>query len=92
MADCKGLKGKALADCKKNNPTWKNFRMANAARNKSEGADTNRPAKKIDSVQYKRGYQMGLKRLKPTAKSHPYGETEFEKMGRWEGQNTKYKK
>lgn len=92
MADCKGLKGKALADCKKNNPTWKNFRMANAARNRSEGADTNRPAKKRDSIEYKRGYQMGLKRLKPTAKSHPYGETEFEKMGRWEGQNTKKKK
>ena len=89
---CKGLKGKALADCKKNNPTWKNFRMANAARNRSEGADTNRPAKKRDSAQYKRGYQMGLKRLKPTAKTNPYGETEFEKMGRWEGQNTKKKK
>ena len=48
--------------------------------------------KKRDSAQYKRGYQMGLKRSKPTAKSHPYGETEFEKMGRWEGQNTKIKK
>lgn len=88
---CKGLKGKALKDCKKNNPTWKNFAMANQARNKAEGLDTKRPAQKRDSVQYKRGYKMGLKRLKPTAKSHPYGETEFEKMGRWEGQNTKIK-
>ena len=89
---CKGLKGKALADCKKKNPTYKNFAMANQARNNAEGADTKRPARKRDSVQYARGYKMGRAGKKPTANSNPYGETEFEKMGRWEGQNTKKKK
>jgi hypothetical protein len=89
---CKGLKGDALKECKKKTPTWKNFAMANQARNRSERADIRRPATKIDSTQYKRGYQMGLKGLKPSAIQKKYqGETEFEKMGRWEGQNVKKK-
>tara|TARA_B110000858_G_C17761267_1_gene454651 strand:- start:1299 stop:1574 length:276 start_codon:yes stop_codon:yes gene_type:complete len=89
---CKGLKGDALKECKKKTPTWKNFAMANQARNNAEGVPTKRPATKIDSTQYKRGFQMGLKRLKPSAVQKKYqGETEFEKMGRWEGQNTKKK-
>ena len=34
---CKGLKGDALKECKKKTPTWKNFAMANQARNNAEG-------------------------------------------------------
>jgi hypothetical protein len=89
---CKGLKGDALKECKKKTPTWKNFAMANQARNNAEGVPTKRPATKRDSTQYKRGFQMGLKGIKPSKMRLKYeGETEFEKMGRWEGQNTKKK-
>lgn len=89
---CKGLKGDALKECKKKTPTWKNFAMANQARNKSIGVDSKRPATKRDSTQYKRGFQMGLKGIKPSKMRLKYeGETEFQKMGRWEGQNTKKK-
>ena len=87
---CKGLVGDALKECQKKTPTWKNFAMANQARNKSEGIPTQRPATKRDSTEYKRGYEMGLKRLKPSSLQKKFqGETEFEKMGRWEGQNKK---
>jgi len=90
---CKGLKGKKLAECKKNTPTYVNFALANQARNNSEGVDTKRPATKRDSTQYKRGFKMGLKGLtlsKMQLKNQ--GETEFHKMGRWEGQNKNKKK
>tara|TARA_B110000977_G_scaffold78481_1_gene105582 strand:+ start:75 stop:356 length:282 start_codon:yes stop_codon:yes gene_type:complete len=90
---CKGLTGDALKECKKKTPTYKNFSMANQARNNAKGVPTERPATRRDSTQYKRGYQMGLKGLKPSAVQKKYqGETEFEKMGRWEGQNVKKKK
>ena len=89
---CKGLKGDALKECKKKTPTWKNFAMANQARNNAEGVPTKRPATKRDSTQYKRGFQMGLKGIKPSKMRLKYeGETEFQKMGRWEGENTKKK-
>ena len=89
---CKGLKGKELAECKKNTPTYKNFAMANQARNRSEKVDSKRPATKRDSSQYKRGFKLGLKGIKPSKMRLKYeGETEFEKMGRWEGQNKKKK-
>ena len=65
---CKGLKGDALKECKKKTPTWKNFAMANQARNNAEGVDSKRPATKRDSTQYKRGFQMGLKGIKPKEK------------------------
>jgi len=87
---CKGLTGKQLADCKKKKPTYKNFAMANQARNKSEGLPTRRPATKRDSAQYRKGFKLGLKGIKPSKNRLKYeGETEFEKMGRWEGQNYK---
>ena len=91
---CKGLTGKALADCKKKNkPTYKNFAMANQARNKSEGLPFNRPATKRDSAQYVSGFRKGLKGYKPSKMRLRYeGETEFQKMGRWEGQNVKKNK
>jgi len=90
---CKGLTGDALKECKKKTPTWKNFAMANQARNNAKGVPTERPATKRDSTQYKRGFQMGLRGLKPSEIQRKYQkETEFEKMGRWEGQNVKKKK
>jgi len=85
---CKGLKGKELADCLKSEPTYSNFAMANQARNRSERVDTKKPGTKRDSAQYKKGYKMGLKGLNPSAAKLKYeGESEFEKMGRWEGKN-----
>jgi hypothetical protein len=35
---------------------------------------------------------MGMQRKNPSSSSHPYGENEYQKMGRWEGQNKKNKK
>tara|TARA_R110000803_G_scaffold105877_3_gene174039 strand:- start:52 stop:333 length:282 start_codon:yes stop_codon:yes gene_type:complete len=90
---CKGLTGDALKECQKKTPTYKNFAMANQARNNSKGFDTKKPASRRDSIKYKKGYAMGLKGIKPSKVQLKYeGENEFTKMGRWEGQNVKKKK
>jgi hypothetical protein len=63
-------------------PTFVNFRMAN------EKTGTGLPATRQDSIDYKKGWQRGLKGDKPSAMEKKYqGENEYEKMGRWEGQN-----
>lgn len=63
-------------------PTFVNLRMA---RDKS---GTGLPATRQDSLDYKKGWQRGLKGDKPSAMEKKYqGENEYEKMGRWEGQN-----
>lgn len=63
-------------------PTFVNLRMA---RDKS---GTGLPATRQDSIDYKKGWQRGLKGDKPSAMEKKYqGENEYEKMGRWEGQN-----
>ena len=63
-------------------PTFVNFRMAN------EKTGTGLPGTRQDSLDYKKGWQRGLKGDKPSAMEKKYqGENEYEKMGRWEGQN-----
>ena len=63
-------------------PTFVNLRMA---RDKS---GTGLPATRQDSIDYKKGWLRGLKGDKPSAMEKKYqGENEYEKMGRWEGQN-----
>jgi hypothetical protein len=63
-------------------PTFVNLRMAN------EKTKTGLPATRQDSLDYKRGWLRGLKGDKPSAMEKKYqGENEYEKMGRWEGQN-----
>jgi hypothetical protein len=63
-------------------PTWVNFKMA------KDKTNTGLPATRRDSLDYKRGWERGLKGSKPSAMEKKYqGENEYEKMGRWEGQN-----
>lgn len=81
--DCKKLKGEAKKKCLEKGIDYSLIRMARNATNKSNGFDTKKPATKRDSAAYKRGYVLGRKKLKG------YNESEYEKMGRWEGQNKK---
>lgn len=63
-------------------PTFVNFRMAN------EKTGTGLPGTRQDSLDYKKGWQRGLRGDTPSAMEKKYqGENEYEKMGRWEGQN-----
>jgi hypothetical protein len=63
-------------------PTWVNLKMAN------DKTNTGLPATRRDSLDYKKGWERGLKGSKPSAMEKKYqGENEYEKMGRWEGQN-----
>ena len=88
---CIGLKGQALKDCK----AGMKFTLLAQARqntNRANRVDSRTPATKQDSTQYRQGYNMGLKKQKPKSDTHPYGEGEYHKMGRWEGQNKNKKK
>lgn len=63
-------------------PTWVNLRMA------KDKSGTEGPTTRQDSLDYKRGWERGLKGSKPSSMEKKYQpENEFEKMGRWEGQN-----
>ena len=65
-------------------PTYKNFSMANQmSQMDSDGmrSANPRPASAGDSIEYKQGFDYG----KSGGKKGP-GESEFYKMGRWEGQ------
>jgi len=81
--DCKKLKGEAKKKCLEKGINYSLLRMARNATNKYNGFDTKKPATKRDSTTYKRGYVLGRQKLKRS------GESEYEKMGRWEGQNYK---
>jgi len=72
---------------KKSGPTYKNLRMG--VKNEyyqmtGENRDINPTGR--DSANYRRGYEIGLKGGKGYS-----GEGNVEKMGRWEGQNTRKK-
>jgi hypothetical protein len=70
-------------------PTYSNLGMARSAENNKYGRDTNTPATKQDSSLYRSGYKLGQKGIKPSAMQKKFeGENEYQKMGRWEGQNT----
>tara|TARA_R110000803_G_scaffold56959_2_gene114647 strand:- start:1869 stop:2153 length:285 start_codon:yes stop_codon:yes gene_type:complete len=92
---CKGLTGDAKRKCLEKGIKYTMLEQAkNAtarANNKSSNASDAQATKK-DSSDYKSGYRMGMQRQNPSASSHPYGENEYQKMGRWEGQNKKKKK
>lgn len=63
-------------------PTFVNLKMAN------QKSGTGMPATRRDSLDYKKGWERGLRGEKPSAMEKKYqGENEYEKMGRWEGQN-----
>lgn len=66
-------------------PTYKNLRMGVAAASKTEGRDYTEKATKQDSINYVRGFNRGLRKDKETRNDLD----EVEKMGRWEGLNTK---
>jgi hypothetical protein len=66
-------------------PTYKNLKMGVANQSKAEGRDYTEVATKQDSINYKRGFDRGLKKDKETRNDID----EVEKQGRWEGLNTK---
>jgi len=75
-----------------NNPTYKNLGLARSATNKEEGRDINTPATKKDSIDYKKGFEMGKAGFKPSPLRAKYeGKNQYEEKGRWEGQNPKKK-
>lgn len=90
-------KSKAIEKAKNPNtkvivtPKFTMFAQANAARNNAEGEYTDTPAKKRDSMEYRAGFNVGLRNKMSGKKAKMYQESEFEKMGRWEGQNHSFK-
>jgi hypothetical protein len=72
-------------------PKFTMFGQANAARNNSEGEYTDTPAKKQDSLEYRAGFNLGVRNKMKGENKKLYQETEFQKMGRWEGQNHSFK-
>jgi len=74
-------------------PTYNRLGLARSAANKEAGRDYNTPATKRDSLDYKRGFNMGLAGKKPSPLEIKYqGKNQYEEKGRWEGQNTPKKK
>lgn len=95
MATMKKPIAKAQNGVKKKvvSPTYKNLPMARSYKNQANGIDSNTPATRRDSTDYKIGFIKGVKGQKPSAQRLRYeGEGEYEKMGRWEGQNAVKKK
>jgi hypothetical protein len=72
-------------------PKFTMFGQANAARNNSEGEYTDTPAKRQDSLEYRAGFNLGVRNKLKGQTKKMYQETEFQKMGRWEGQNHSFK-
>jgi hypothetical protein len=70
-------------------PTYKNLGLARSASNNAAGRDTNTPATKKDSLDYKKGFDMGKAGKKPSSLRAKYeGKNQYEEKGRWEGQNS----
>lgn len=62
-------------------PKFKMFGQANAARNNSEGEYTDTPAKKADSLEYRAGFNLGVRnKLKGESKKC----TKKQSSKRWE--------
>lgn len=73
-------------------PTYVNLGLARTATNNAEGRDTNTPATKKDSLDYKKGFDNGRAGIKPSTLRTKYeGKNQYEEKGRWEGQNSKKK-
>jgi len=68
--------------------TYKNLGLARSASNNAAGRDTNTPATKKDSADYRKGYAMGVKGKKVSAiENKTQGKNQYVEKGRWEGQN-----
>lgn len=76
---------KAQSGAKVKKPTYKNLRMGVANQSKAEGRDYTEVATKKDSSEYKKGFARGVKKDKESRNDI----SEVEKVGRWEGLNTK---
>jgi len=92
----KAKAAKSIESKKKNTkvivkPKFTMFGQANAARNNSEGEYTDTPAKRQDSLEYRAGFNLGVRNKLKGETKKMYQETEFQKMGRWEGQNHSFK-
>ena len=89
---CKGLTGEARKKCLEKGIKYtmlEQAKNATARKNKKSANASDAQATKKDSSDYKSGYRLGRVKGKPSSSSHPYGENEYQKMGRWEGQNKK---
>lgn len=68
--------------------TYKNLGLARSASNNAAGIDTDTPATKKDSADYRSGFNMGLKGKKVSNIENKYqGKNQYVEKGRWEGQN-----
>lgn len=68
-------------------PTYVNLGLARSAANNAAGRDTNTPATKKDSADYKKGYAMGLNGKKVSDVEKKYqGKNQYVEKGNWEGQ------
>jgi len=77
---------------KKPAPTYVNLGLARSATNNAMGVDVNTPSTKLDSLNYRKGYEMGVKGVKPSPLRAKYeGKNQYEEKGRWEGQNARKK-
>jgi len=89
---CIGKTGQALIDCRKG-LKFTLLGQARQANNIANNVDSRTPATKRDSTAYRRGFSLGVRGLKPSKQRLKYeGESEMEKMGRWEGQNSPLRK
>ena len=72
-------------------PKFTLFKQANAANNKVMGVDSDYPATKKDSMDYTKGFNLGLKGVKLEDKNgSKYESNEFSRKGQWEGQNSQH--
>lgn len=95
VVKAKADKAKAIEKNKKLNtksvikPKYTLFKQANAANNKVMGVDSDYPATKKDSMDYTKGFNLGLKGVKLEDKNgSKYESNEFSRKGQWEGQNS----
>jgi hypothetical protein len=62
------------------------FSMAREYTNQAEGRPSNTPATKKDSLDFRVGFKKGVNNKRFSAEEEPFGENEYQKMGRWAGQ------
>ena len=67
-------------------PKYTMLAQANAARNNYMGVDTNKPATAKDSLDYKHGFNLGLK----GGNLDKFESNEFSRKGMWEGKNSEH--
>lgn len=67
-------------------PKYTMFAQANQANNRVMGVDTNSPATRKDSLDYKHGFNLGLK----GGDLSKFESNEFSRKGYWEGKNSEH--